>query len=170
MYVITWGERTKTEAGFFQWYKVTEQETVGTDWNMGVFIWTSGNTFSTVRVTEQWHRLPIDSPPLQISNSYLDMVLANWIYVALPEQWGAAQDDVQKSLPTSVILQFFYSVLAVKTKPLVPISVISKCVSVTNSKCDFEYTWRNKILSIKLRLTLLQEHTPAISHAIGCSE
>ena len=45
-----------------------------------------------MRVTEgDWHRLPIEaveSPSLEIFKSHLDMVLGNWLLVALLEQGG----------------------------------------------------------------------------------
>ena len=62
--------------------------------------------FFTVRVTEQWHRLPreiVDSPSLEIFKSCLDMVLGNWFYVALLSS-GVGPEDLQRSLPTSTIL------------------------------------------------------------------
>jgi len=47
--------------------------------------------FFTVRVTKHWHRLPrqvVDSPSLEIFKSHLEMVLGNWLLVALLEQSG----------------------------------------------------------------------------------
>ena len=46
-------------------------------------------TLFTVRVTEHWHRLPreiMETPSVEILNSRLDMVLGNWLWVALLEQ------------------------------------------------------------------------------------
>lgn len=44
MCVNNWGEDTKgTEPGCFQWCPETGPETVGTKWNTGGVIWTSGN-------------------------------------------------------------------------------------------------------------------------------
>jgi len=59
-----------------------------------------------VRVTKHWHRLPredVKSPSPEILKSHLDMVLGNWVWVALLEWWDG-QDDLQRSLPTSAIL------------------------------------------------------------------
>lgn len=66
------------------------------------------NIFSTVQVTEHWHRWPrgvVESPPLKIFQSYLDMVLGNLFWVALLEQ-RVGPDDPQRFLPTSTILLF----------------------------------------------------------------
>jgi len=45
--------------------------------------------FFTVRVTEHWHRLPrevMESPPLEILRSHLDMVLGHQLKVTLIKQ------------------------------------------------------------------------------------
>jgi len=45
--------------------------------------------FFTVRVTECWHQLPrevVESPSLETLKSHLDVVLGNWLCVALLEQ------------------------------------------------------------------------------------
>lgn len=47
--------------------------------------------FFTVRVTEHWTRLPrevVKFPSFEIFKSYLDVVLGNWLGVALLEQGG----------------------------------------------------------------------------------
>lgn len=60
----TWMEGIqKMKPGSFQWYPVAGQEAVST--NIGGSIWTSGNAFSNVRLTEQWPRLPGESWDLQ---------------------------------------------------------------------------------------------------------
>jgi len=48
-------------------------------------------THYTVRVSEHWHRLPrevVESPPLEILKSCLDVVLGNLLQVALLEHGG----------------------------------------------------------------------------------
>ena len=45
----------------------------------------------------------VESPSLEILQSHLDMVLGNWLSVALLEQ-GVGPDDLQRSLPTSATL------------------------------------------------------------------
>jgi len=55
-----------TEPDSFQWYPLAGQNEMGTNWNTGGSIWTSGNT---VKVTEHRHRLPreaVESPRLDI--------------------------------------------------------------------------------------------------------
>jgi len=57
-------------------------------------------------VTEHWQRLPrqvVESPPLEIFKSCLDMVLGNQLLVALLEQ-AVGADGLQSSLPSSTIL------------------------------------------------------------------
>ena len=47
MYVNTWREGAKkTEPGSFQWCPVPGPVAMGTNWNTGGSLWTSGNTFS----------------------------------------------------------------------------------------------------------------------------
>jgi len=58
-----------------------------------------------VRVTEHRHRVPrevVASLSLELLRICLDMVLDNWLWVALLEHLGPA--DLQSSLPTSAIL------------------------------------------------------------------
>lgn len=46
--------------------------------------------FFTVRMTKHQHKLPreaVNSPSLETFKNYLDMVLGNWLWVALLE-WG----------------------------------------------------------------------------------
>ncbi|KAK4827464.1 LOW QUALITY PROTEIN: hypothetical protein QYF61_018257, partial [Mycteria americana] len=53
--------------------------------------------FFTVRVTERWHRLPreaVESPSLEIFKSRLDMVLGNWLQMALLEQLAVSTQAV----------------------------------------------------------------------------
>ena len=60
----------------------------------------------TVRVMKQWNRLPrefVESPSLEIHKKHLNMILGNWLQVALFEQ-GVGLDDLQRSLPISTIL------------------------------------------------------------------
>jgi len=59
-----------------------------------------------VGVTKHRQRLPrdpVESPSLEIFKSHLDMVLGSLLWVTLLEQ-GAGQDDLQRCLPTSAIL------------------------------------------------------------------
>ena len=59
-----------------------------------------------VRVPEQWHRLPregVESPSLETFKTHLDVFLCPLLWVCLLKQ-GVGQDDLQRSLPTSVIL------------------------------------------------------------------
>ena len=88
-----------------QWCPVTAEETTDTNWNTGGSVWTSGNTFFTMKMTEPWHKLPrelVESLPLW---SYMDMVLGNQLSQASIEQ-GFQPDDLQRSLPTSTIQWF----------------------------------------------------------------
>lgn len=51
---------------------VPGQEVTGTSWNTGGSLWTSGSTFSTVQVTENWHTMPggtADGDPLRSSKA-----------------------------------------------------------------------------------------------------
>lgn len=55
----------------------------------------------TVRLMEQWYRVArelLKSPSLEICKSHLDMVLGSWLKMALLEQGGDGQDDLQESL------------------------------------------------------------------------
>lgn len=84
----------ETKPGYFQWWSVTEQESMDTEG----FIW-------TVRVMEHWHRLHTLHP---------------WIYLKAFWAWSwrtcsrwpclkrAGQDDLQRSLSTSMIWWFWF--------------------------------------------------------------
>ena len=57
-------------------------------------------------MTEPQQSLPreaVESPPLEILKSHLDMVLGSQPWESLLEQ-GVGPDDLQRSLPTSTIL------------------------------------------------------------------
>lgn len=65
--------------------------------------------FFTVRVTEHWHRLPMDTvvyPSLKIlKRSSLDLVLGiNSLWMSLPDQRIGA-DDLQRALLASTVLR-----------------------------------------------------------------
>jgi len=88
------------EPASFQWCPVTGPEAVGTNWNTGRSLWTSGNTFLLKgdQALAQAAREVVKSPSLEIFRSHLDMVLGN-----LLEQ-GVGQDDLQRSISTLTLL------------------------------------------------------------------
>ena len=110
MYINTLRKGAKrTDSGSFLWCPVTGPEAVGMNWNTGGSLWTWGNTF-LLRATEQWNRLlrkVVDSPSLEILESHLDAVLASQLCVALLE-WQFGADDLQRCLPTSISLWFWF--------------------------------------------------------------
>lgn len=59
--------------------------------------------FFTVRVTEDWSRLPGEVPALEMLKGHLDMVMGNLLSVSLLEQ-GSWTRCLQRSLPASAIL------------------------------------------------------------------
>ena len=72
----------------------------------GKFHLNKKKNFFTLRVTEPWNRLPrevVESPSLETFKTHLGVVLCNLVQVNLLWQ-GVGLDDLQRSLPTSVIL------------------------------------------------------------------
>jgi len=66
------------------------------------------NIFFTVRVTEHWNRLPregVESPSLQILKTHLDDFMCDMLWgTSISREVGLS--DLQRSLPTPVILRF----------------------------------------------------------------
>jgi len=67
------------EPGDSQWWPMTGQEAMGTNWNTGKSVLNRRKIF-TVRVIKHWNRLPrevVKSLSLQILKTQLGMVLSN---------------------------------------------------------------------------------------------
>jgi len=88
------------EAGSFHWCSVTgvlrEQEATDTSWNTEG----SKNIRKLLHCEGDWAlarvaREVVESPSLEIFKSHPDIVLGNWIYLALLEQ-GVGLDDLQE--------------------------------------------------------------------------
>lgn len=82
---------------------------MSTNWRTGGYVWKLRNTFFSVMVTEYWPRFPretVESPSLDILKSYLNMVLAKLLQVALLDQrcWARWPPEVSASLKRPVIL------------------------------------------------------------------
>jgi len=70
------------------------------------------NKFFTMKVARHRNRLPreaVDVPSLETFKARLDGALSNLVSweVSLPHGRGVGLDDLQRSLPTQTILQFY---------------------------------------------------------------
>lgn len=96
-------ERTR----LFSVVSVDRTRAMGTNWNTGDSFWTSGNMFSTVRMTKNWHKLTrelVESLSSEMLKSCLDVVLGIWLWVTLLEQehWTKWLLEVPSNLSHSV--------------------------------------------------------------------
>lgn len=117
MSVNTWEEAAKRtfRERLIKLMALTESTwALGTNWNTGISLWTSGNPFIIVWVTEHWHKLPrefLESPSLESLKSHLGMVLGNEFYLALLEwgHWTRRPQKVPSHVCHSVILWLSWS-------------------------------------------------------------
>ena len=114
--------------------------------NTGGSLWTSGNIFFTVRVTEDWHKMSrevVESPSLEILKKYLDIIMGNQLWVTLLEQecwtrWA------QRSLSTWTILWFCNRDLChIRPKPTEGTELNKSVHSRINSKVAAPYIESN---------------------------
>ena len=98
--INSWRQGAKTmEQGSFQWCPVTGQEPVGTHWNTGGSLWTSGNTFFTVRVTKRWHRLARGFWHLHPSRYLKAIWTWSWATILGSTAWARRLDKMISSSP-----------------------------------------------------------------------
>ena len=98
----------RTVPGSLQWCPVTGPEATGTNWNTRGSLWTSGNTFhcdgdqTPAQVSQGGYRVSIlVDVQKPFGHDTGQAVVSGPVYVS-----GVEADDLQRSLPASVILLF----------------------------------------------------------------
>lgn len=91
------------EPGSFQWCPVTGQEAMGTTWNRGGAVWTSGSTSALW----EWLTSGTGCPERLQSLHPVGHSKATWTWSwATCSSRGIGLDDLQRSLPVSTIVWF----------------------------------------------------------------